>query len=52
MGLTADQFHNKDNGNFTNVTFVVEKDGYVKINPRPVTLTLRLCRKSRITANR
>lgn len=39
MGLTADQFHNKDNGNFTNVTFVVEKDGYVKINPRPVTLT-------------
>ena len=29
MGLTADQFHNKDNGNFTNVTFVVEKDGYV-----------------------
>lgn len=39
MGLTADQFHNKDNGNFTNVTFVVEKDGYVKIDPRPVTLT-------------
>ena len=39
MGLTADLFHNKDNGNFTNVTFVVEKDGYVKINPRPVTLT-------------
>ena len=39
MGLTADQFHNKDNGNFTNVTFVVKKDGYVKINPRPVTLT-------------
>ena len=39
MGLTADQFHNKDNGNFTNVTFVVEKDGYVKINPRSVTLT-------------
>ena len=39
MGLTADQFHNKDNGNFTNVTFVVEKDGYVKINPRAVTLT-------------
>lgn len=46
MGLTADQFHNKDNGNFTNVTFVVEKDGYVKINPAPGDADLRLCRKS------
>ena len=38
MNLKADQFSNTS-GNFTNVTFVVEKDGYVKINPRPVTLT-------------
>ena len=38
MGLNKSQFTN-NNGNFTNVTFVVEKDGYVKINPRPVTLT-------------
>ena len=37
MGLTAKNFENT-NTNFTNVTFVVT-DGYVKINPRPVTLT-------------
>ena len=37
MGLTADQFANT-NGNFTNVTFNVT-DGWLKINPRPVTLT-------------
>ena len=37
MKLTAEDFTNKSN-NFTNVTFVVT-DGYVKITPRPVTLT-------------
>ena len=37
IGLTAEDFTNKSN-NFTNVTFVVT-DGYVKINPRAVTLT-------------
>ena len=36
IGLTAEHFTNKSN-NFTNVTFVVT-DGYVKINPRAVTL--------------
>ena len=38
MGLTADQFTNISD-NFTNVTFVVEKDGQLVINPRSVTLT-------------
>ena len=37
MELTAENFTNISD-NFTNVTFVVT-DGYVKINPRPVTLT-------------
>ena len=37
MGLTADQFANT-NGNFTNVTFNVTDD-WLKIDPRPVTLT-------------
>ena len=37
IGLTAEHFTNKSD-NFTNVTFVVT-DGYVKINPRAVTLT-------------
>ena len=37
MGLNADQFANT-NGNFTNVTFNVT-DGWLKIDPRPVTLT-------------
>ena len=37
MDLTADQFANT-NGNFTNVTFNVT-DGWLKIDPRPVTLT-------------
>ena len=37
MELTAEDFTNKSD-NFTNVTFVVT-DGYVKINPRAVTLT-------------
>ena len=37
MGLTAENFTNKSN-NFSKVTFVVT-DGYVKINPRAVTLT-------------
>lgn len=37
IGLTAEDFTNKSD-NFTNVTFVVT-DGYVKINPRAVTLT-------------
>ena len=37
MKLTAEDFTNKSD-NFTNVTFVVT-DGYVKINPRAVTLT-------------
>ena len=37
MGLTAEYFTNISD-NFTNVTFVVT-DGYVKINPRAVTLT-------------
>ena len=38
MGLTAAQFAN-NNGNFTNVTFDVEEDGQLVINPRSVTLT-------------
>ncbi len=37
MELTAEHFTNKSK-NFSNVTFVVT-DGYVKINPRSVTLT-------------
>ena len=37
IGLTAEDFTNKSK-NFSKVTFVVT-DGYVKINPRPVTLT-------------
>ena len=37
MELTAEDFTNKSK-NFSKVTFVVT-DGYVKINPRPVTLT-------------
>ena len=37
MGLTAEDFTNKSD-NFSKVTFVVT-DGYVKINPRAVTLT-------------
>ena len=37
IGLTAEHFTNKSK-TFTNVTFVVT-DGYVKINPRAVTLT-------------
>ena len=37
MKLTAEDFTNKSK-NFSNVTFVVT-DGYVKINPRAVTLT-------------
>ena len=37
MGLNADQFANT-NGNFENVTFSVT-DGWLKIDPRPVTLT-------------
>ena len=37
MELTAEDFTNISD-NFSNVTFVVT-DGYVKINPRPVTLT-------------
>ena len=37
MGLTAEDFENKSK-NFSKVTFVVT-DGYVKINPRAVTLT-------------
>ena len=37
MGLTAEDFTNKSK-NFSKVTFVVT-DGYVKINPRAVTLT-------------
>ena len=38
MGLKDTQFKNT-NGNFKNVTFVVEKDGQLVINPRSVTLT-------------
>ena len=37
IGLTAEDFENKSK-NFSKVTFVVT-DGYVKINPRAVTLT-------------
>ena len=37
IGLTAEHFTNKSD-NFSKVTFVVT-DGYVKINPRAVTLT-------------
>ena len=37
MGLTADKFENI-NSDFTKVTFVVS-DGYLQIDPRPVTLT-------------
>lgn len=44
IGLTAEHFTNKSN-NFTNVTFVVT-DGYVKINPRPVTLTSETASKT------
>lgn len=43
-GLTAEHFTNKSN-NFTNVTFVVT-DGYVKINPRAVTLTSETASKT------
>ena len=39
MGLKAKDFKNNDNNNFANVTFVVEKDGQLVINPRSVTLT-------------
>lgn len=39
MGLTADSFQN-NNPNFTNVKFVV-KDGYLKINPAEVTVTIK-----------
>ena len=38
MGLTADQFTNNKSKNFSKVTFEVA-DGWLKINPRPVTLT-------------
>ena len=44
IGLTAEHFTNKSN-NFTNVTFVVT-DGYVKITPRPVTLTSETASKT------
>lgn len=44
IGLTAEDFTNKSN-NFTNVTFVVT-DGYVKINPRAVTLTSETASKT------
>ena len=44
MKLTAEDFTNKSN-NFTNVTFVVT-DGYVKINPRAVTLTSETASKT------
>lgn len=44
IGLTAEHFTNKSN-NFTNVTFVVT-DGYVKINPRAVTLTSETASKT------
>lgn len=44
MKLTAEHFTNKSN-NFTNVTFVVT-DGYVKINPRAVTLTSETASKT------
>ena len=38
MGLTAEKFTNISD-NFTNVTFVVEKDGHLVIEKRKVTLT-------------
>ena len=44
MKLTAEDFTNKSD-NFTNVTFVVT-DGYVKINPRAVTLTSETASKT------
>ena len=44
IGLTAEHFTNKSD-NFTNVTFVVT-DGYVKINPRAVTLTSETASKT------
>ena len=44
MELTAENFTNISD-NFTNVTFVVT-DGYVKITPRPVTLTSETASKT------
>ena len=44
IGLTAERFTNKSK-TFTNVTFVVT-DGYVKINPRAVTLTSETASKT------
>ena len=44
MELTAEDFTNKSK-NFSKVTFVVT-DGYVKINPRPVTLTSETASKT------
>ena len=44
MKLTAEDFTNKSN-NFSKVTFVVT-DGYVKINPRAVTLTSETASKT------
>lgn len=38
MGLKADQFTNNKSKNFSKVTFEVA-DGWLKIDPRPVTLT-------------
>ena len=44
IGLTAEDFENKSK-NFSKVTFVVT-DGYVKINPRAVTLTSEKAEKT------
>ena len=40
MGLTADQFVNA-NGNFSNVTFEINNDGYLTINPKAITITAK-----------
>ena len=37
MKLNKSQFSSSDN--FTNVTFVIEEDGWIKINPAQITLT-------------
>ena len=38
MKLSKDQFSNNNTANFTNVTFVIESDGELTVNPRDLTL--------------
>ena len=39
MGLAPEQFRNK-NVNYEEVTFVIERDGFVTITPKPITVTV------------